>query len=35
MFTALRLARRRLLVPSLVVAEVGYMLEQRREPPWL
>lgn len=29
MFTGLRLARRRLLVPSTVVAEVGYMLQTK------
>lgn len=32
LFTGLRLAGRRLLVPSTVVAEVGYMLEQRVGP---
>ena len=29
MFTGLRLARRRLLVPATVVAEVGYMLQTK------
>lgn len=29
LFTSLRLARRRLLVPQTVVAEVGYLLEDR------
>lgn len=29
LFTGLRLARRRLLVPMTVVAEVGYLLETR------
>lgn len=29
LFTGLRLARRRLLVPATVVAEVGYLLESR------
>jgi predicted nucleic acid-binding protein len=29
LFTALRLANRRLLVPQTVVAEVGYMLEAK------
>lgn len=32
LFTGLRLAGRRLLVPATVVAEVGYMLEQRVGP---
>ncbi len=32
LFTSLRLAGRRLLVPATVVAEVGYMLEQRVGP---
>ena len=32
LFTGLRLARRRLLVPMTVVAEVGYMLERRVGP---
>lgn len=32
LFTGLRLAGRRLLVPSTVVAEVGYLLEQRVGP---
>lgn len=32
LFTGLRLAGRRLLVPATVVAEVGYLLEQRVGP---